>query len=455
MWWLLACTAAEESPDVPDADCEETSDTLPAPRTVLVVSIDTVNRAFIGHYGEWEVTPRLNALLAEATFFPHAVSTRGLSGPAIASFLTGAYPRTHGVRENDESIDSEGIVDGLRTLGDRFHDAGYRTFGYSANQCYLLDDEMETLCTWADPSITQEEGDTELTSGLIDTFAGLDADEAVFAWLHFMEPHHPYTAREPWFSEFHPEEYGGPFRVDMDGAIEAYEAGTVTYTAADRAWVEATYASQVAATDAHIGEVLDALAESGRLDDTIIVFTVDHGEGLGRRGSYFFHGCSPYMEVLDVPIGIWAPGRVPAQVLDARVPTVDLAPTLVELVGLPWDGPAEGQSLLPEIRGCEEPRRTAYFERGTSTAGVVEDGWSYFYSPSAGFEDCVGYSVDDPYPNAVEELYELDIDPLQLVNRVEMEPGRADELRTRVCDWVNAGTWAGGGDTNPLVVGCR
>ena len=455
MWFLLACTAPAPDSGPPPVECPETTppEQLPPPTTVLLVSIDTVNRAFLGTYGDWDVTPRLNALFAEGTLLDHAVASRGLSGPAIASLLTGAYPRTHGVRENADSEDSEGIVDGVATLGERFAAAGYHTFGYSANQCYLLDDEMETLCTWSDPTLSQVEGDDTLTEGLIAALQGLPADEPTFAWLHYMEPHHDYVAHEPWFSSFHPEAYEGPWRDDMDAAIADYNDGKLAFTAADRAYVEAVYASQVAAVDDRIGQVLDALEAMGRLDDTVVAFAIDHGEALGRRGTYFFHGCSPYTEVLDVRFALWAPGRIPPQVIDSYVPSVDFAPTIAELSGLAWDGPAEGRSLLADLRTCTEPRRTAHFERGTETAGTIEDGWAYIFTPEGGFSACEGYSDASPYPNAVSELYDLRLDPLEMVNRAEHEPKRTEDMRQVTCDWVKDGVWANG-TSNSLITSC-
>jgi arylsulfatase A-like enzyme len=393
---------------------------------------------------EWDTTPTLDALLAEGTELEHVVAPRGLSGPALASLLTGTYPRTHGVRENGRSVNDEGIEDGVATLGERFAAAGYTTYGFSGNQCYLLDDEMETVCTWADPQTTQEEGDTELTDALVGTLLGADPAEPIYAWLHFIDPHDPYAAREPWFSAFHPEPYDGPYADDIDAAVAAWQAGDGDYTEADRRYVEAVYASQIAATDAHIAEVLDALRATGRAEDALIGFAIDHGEALGRRNTYFNHGCSPYQEVLGLTFGLWGPGRVPAgYVQHGRVPSVDFAPTVAELAGVAWER-TEGESLASDLRACNDVSRPAFFERGTSAAGVVDGGLSYLLDPTAGFANCIGYDDLHPYRNGAEELHDLDADPLELTDLSADRPEDAARLREAVCAWVNDGPWNGG-----------
>ncbi len=463
---LLGCAAdaPTKPPPAPAPDaavCPATAglrDGLGPPTTVIVLGVDTLHRDFLGVNGPpWDTTPRLDALMAEGTRLDHVIVPRGLSGPSMATIVTGAYPRTHGVRANDLRIDAEGVSEATLTLGQRFGAAGYATYGYSANQCYLLDADMDTVCTWADPTLDQAEGDALLVGELVAALGRRGANEPVFAWLHLLDPHDPYTAREPWFSTFHPGRYDGPYAGDaMDAAIAAHMAGTLAYTEVDRAYVEAVYASQVAATDAQIGLLLDGLAALGRLDDAVIAFTIDHGDALARRDSYFYHGCSPYDGVLDTTWALWAPGRVPAgHVVHARVPSVELAPTLAELAGLPWDGPAEGKSLLGELRTCAEPERVAFFERGGETAGVVAEGWKFFLDPNAGYDGCK-YFQDEPYPNPAAALYDLDADPLELDNRATAEPERAAALRATVCAWVNDGAWvAEGGENNALVAACR
>ena len=93
---------------------------------MLLVSVDTLHRDFLGVHGPpWDVTPRIDALMAEGARLDHVIVPRGLSGPSMASLVTGAYPRTHGVRINDHTVGAEGVSADTLTLGERFAAAGY------------------------------------------------------------------------------------------------------------------------------------------------------------------------------------------------------------------------------------------------------------------------------------------------------------------------------------------
>ncbi|MFN7147619.1 MAG: alkaline phosphatase family protein, partial [Myxococcota bacterium] len=118
---LLACAGPPDTgkPEVP-AECVAVT-TDAAPTTVLLLSLDTVHRDFLGvHHPAWDVTPRLDALFAEGARLDHVIVPRGLSAPSMASMVTGAYPRTHGVRVNDRTLDPEGVSADTPTLGQRF-----------------------------------------------------------------------------------------------------------------------------------------------------------------------------------------------------------------------------------------------------------------------------------------------------------------------------------------------
>lgn len=404
----------------------------------MLISVDTLHREFVGgHHPEWDVTPRIDALMAESVRLDHVVVPRGLSAVSMATMITGALPRTHGVRDN--SAPDRTPLARTPTLAQRFSAAGFRTIGLSSNMCFLQTED-ERVCTWEDemPGIEQSAGDDLLVSRLPEL-----TDEPTFLWVHFMDPHSPYSRRDPWYAAFHPDPYEGPMQQATEDALEAVVRGEVPYTAEDRRHIEALYASQVRATDARVGQVLDLLGE--RLDDAIVVFAVDHGDELARRTGYFFHGCSPYDGVIDTTWSIRAPGRIAAGgVLAARISSADVAPTVLELAGLPREGPAEGRSILDSLDGCAELRRDAFFERGPETAGVVSDGWKLLLSPRGGYGECKFYSPENPYPNEPVELYDLENDPLELTNLAGAEPELASLLEGKVCDWVNDGAWGEG-----------
>ena len=144
MLLLLACTAP--TPATPDTIVREdhagavcpdpvTPVTTP-PTTVVLITIDSVNRDFLGYYEDtWDTTPNIDRLFAEGVVLENVLVTRGLSAPSLLSILTGAYPRTHGVRLNEEALPSGAAP----TLVARFSEAGWRTLVYTTN----VDGEIE------------------------------------------------------------------------------------------------------------------------------------------------------------------------------------------------------------------------------------------------------------------------------------------------------------------------
>jgi arylsulfatase A-like enzyme len=449
---------------VPGAVCPDTLgpfDTSALPDTVLVISIDTVNEHFLGvHHEEWDTTPTLDALMAEGTRFDGVVVPRGLSAPSMASLLTGAWPATHGMRANEAPEEGgSGIDPATPPLYTRFEEAGYQTWGWSANMCFLLDHEppiQSRSCQWQEEvDVDQAEGDRILAEEAAAVFAGLPPGERVFGWLHLMDPHDPYERRDPWYEEFHPEAYAGAFLDPTEDLLVAASQGEIAFDDADRRHVEAVYASQLRQTDANIATVLAGLEASGRLDDAVILIGFDHGEELARRDGYFFHGCSVYQEVLGGTWALRAPGRVPAGVvLEGTISSTDLAPTLIEAAGLDWSGAGEGVSALTEAQTCVEPARSAYFERGNETAGVVREGWSFILDPREGYTKCKHYDGERPYPGVRESLFDLANDPLELDNVVEERAGLAADLRADVCAWVASVPWTVDTD-NAVEVACR
>lgn len=431
--------------EVPGASCPDGTDLpLPAeaPRTVVLMTVDTVNVDFLNrNQAEWDVTPRLDTFFGEGVLFPNTLTTRGLSEPALASYLTGAYPRTHGIRVND---DETSIAADVATLFQRFQAAGYHTAGFSANMCQLIDADVDDrLCTETteDNGLTQQQADAALVVAMDSLLSSVDPEEPWFVWVHFLDPHDPFSPREPWFSTFHPERYEGPYVALSETQIEDVTMGRTTLTDEDRRYLEAVYASQVAEADQNVGLVLDSLDAWSR-GDAVVAFGFDHGEELARRGTYFYHGCSPYNLVTGVTSAIRAPGRVAAgEVLAHWISTTDIAPTVVELAGLSWDGPAEGRSLLDEIHRCVEPSHDVYMERGYLTASIIRDNWKFILDPGLGDPTCRYNQSEYAYPGVERELFDLGSDPREWQDLAPLAPGEATKLEHALCDWVLDGTW--------------
>lgn len=427
-------------------------------QTVVVITWDAARtELLLSTERPWNTTPKLDAFFDEGTVFPRMLSPRGLTGPALSSMLTGTYPNKHGVRDN------LGSAPRFHTLMDRFQDAGYTTWAYSANMCQIIASGVDhTECT--SPSVleadSRQDRDIILVDRLLEELTGLREDQPLFLWLHLAHPHDPYELVEPWYSEFHPQSYEGDLDPGDSSDIRGITLSGHEYDDQDRDHFEAVYASQLRETDALTGRVLSELDRLGRYEDAVVVFGVDHGEELGDHNRYFAHGCSPYNSVLNVVYAFRAPGVVPEGLwLDSWRSTVDVASTVVELAdAFEWAGSGGSSSLLPAMTSAEVSDEPVFFERGVQTAGVVWHNAKYVYSGETEFDDCHPYSGSGlTYPTEQEELYDLELDPDELSNLAGQDLALQDELRDTLCDWVTEGAWVGTGEQqadNTLVLAC-
>jgi len=451
---LCAVSCGESQPNPPPDPI--VSRWAPAP-VVVVVVVDTLARHTLeGWQGEFATSPNLRSFFDDATLLADTLAVRGLTSPAIASILTGVYPRNHGVRRNTGWDPPR-----LPTLIEKFHDAGYYTMGYAANTCQFIDAGVDDrYCTWSEemPAIaTHAERDRLLLDELLARIDGRPADQPLFVWVHLMNPHKPYTQIEPWYSEFHPEPYEGQLDAEDSDDLELAMVGEVPFDDEDLRYVQAVYMSQVKETDSHFGELVAALQLRDLWDEAVVLFGVDHGESLGVRGDgYLYHGCSPYNDVLAIPFAIRAPGRLPqGLVLEGWVSQVDIGPTLADTAGIGWEGERDGDSLVDDILEGQLAPRVAYFERKETAAGMVSDGFKYFRDTNLGNTSCLPYSVLHPYPGASVALHDLQADPWEFDNLVGTEPMLAEEMQGQLCAWVLESPWlTGEEDTGTLVDHC-
>lgn len=181
------------------------------------------------------------------------------------------------------------------------------------------------------------------------------------------------------------------------------------------------YLAEVASVDERVGYLLGALRLSGREDDTLVVFTSDHGEGFGEHGR-FLHGDSLYQELLRVPLIFAGPGVRPGLVIDRPVSHVDLMPTLAEMLGADCLAEPRGRSLAPLLAGGDAPglgRRARYLD-GPPQAEIA-DGLVH-----GGFKLIAGDG------DRTSELYDLASDPGETVDLAGARPEVRDALFRRL-----------------------
>lgn len=409
---LLATACTAPSPDAP------TSDTPVVARpdaNVLLVTIDTLRADRVGVYGgPTGATPVIDGVAARGVTFTSAYSPVPLTLPAHTSLMTGTYPMFHGVRDNV----AHHVPDEVETLAEALAARGYRTGAFVSSfvldSSWGLDQGFETYVDDFDTGGATrfavgggQEGLERVAEETVDRsrdWLAEDTARPFFLWVHLFDPHAPYTPPEPYLSR---------------------HAG-------------APYVGEIAYTDAQVGRLLDRLDELGLRDDTVIVIAGDHGESLGEHGEVQ-HGLFIYEETIRVPLVVAVPGATGGVVRDDPVSLVDVAPTVLEIVGAPPLGTTQGVGLLTSPGPDAAPAERTV--RAESLYGRLHYGWSEL-------EGLVGdrYKLiesSDP------ELYDLDDDPDEARNRVgelnSVYLRLHDELAELEARWAGAGHAAGTG----------
>jgi Flp pilus assembly protein TadD len=309
----------------------------------------------------------------------------------------------HGVRDNVGFY----LKEGTTTLAGRLRSHGYDTAAFvgsfvldsrfGLDQGFsLYDDVVDPARESADDGfVSQRRGDQVLSRALDWLSSRSSRDEAppFFAFVHLYDPHTPYDPPAPY--------------------------------AADSSDDRLRYRGEVAYVDSLVGRLLDALVSLGLEDGTLVAVTSDHGELLGEHGE-LTHGFFLYESALRIPLLIRCPGGPAGRRVTAPARIVDVAPTLVDLMGLDPIAGSEGKSLLPLIRG-EAPREETLLYAETFLPRL-HYGWSELRSLTRGNEKLIWA----PRP----ELYDLAADPGETKNLVAERAARARELEAMLREIV-------------------
>ena len=366
--------------------------TLPLP--IVLITVDTLRADRLECYGySRSKSPNISRLARDGVLFQHAVSCSPLTLPSHSSIFTSTYPRVHGVR--DQSGFS--LPRGSDTLAARLKPGGRTTgafvgsfvldsrFGLDQGFDYYFDRFDSTRVRSGMPEMLERRAEAVAREAM--RWMEENSNRSFFAWLHFYDPHVPYSPPESWRTRYPENPYDG----------------------------------EVAYTDSVVGEVLDFLARKQWYQDALIVLTSDHGEDLGEHGENT-HGYFLYESTIRVPLLIKFPRSQHAgKVISAQARTIDIMPTILQLAGVAPPGSIEGRSLLPVIESGPKAPDEAY---GETFYPYYHFGWSpLLYIRTAKFK-----YIHAPRP----ELYDLGADPGEKMNLAPTNRTLANQLRERL-----------------------
>ena len=410
-----------------------------APNVLLVV-LDTVRAQNLSVYGYGRpTTPNLDRLAQAAVVFNHAYSTSPWTFPSHASMFTGRWPHELSA-DWDKPLDAR-----YPTVAEVLRDKGYLTAGFSANIFWCTtafgmgrgflhyeDHPVSPSQAVLSTSIGRElisfslnedfafrfrraigyseipgrKSAAQVNDGFLGWLSGQPDDRPFFAFLNYLDAHQPFLPPAP---------FDGTFRGNTPRGDPQHWWSRTWSPGEIQAEIDA-YDESIAYVDAQIGRLIDDLKRRGKLDNTVVIVTSDHGEHMGEHG-YMRHGNTLYPEVLRVPLMILFPDRIKSRVTIADpVSLRDIPATLLALVGQGCDGCLPGHSLarhwdnqdgtpvastspvFSEVsKGIRLPGR--YPNAKGDLKSLIADGMHYIVN-SAGDE----------------ELYDLTADPREMKN---------------------------------------
>jgi len=354
-------------------------------RSVVVVTVDTLRADRVGCYGAaGATTPTLDRLAREGVRFERVTSPAPLTVPAHASLFTGRVPRRHGARDNARFV----LPSGVPTLAERLAADGWSTA--AAVGSFVLDRGAGLARGFADYDddvrvgapeefAWEERSATAVTDAAVARLAELRPP--FFLWVHYYDPHAPYVPPEP-----HRGRHAGR-----------------------------PYDGEVAYVDAELDRLLAAVRRVA--PDAWIAVVGDHGESLGEHGEAT-HGLFLYEATQRVPWILAGAGAPRGRVVRTRVGLVDVAPTLLDLLGRPALADTDGRSLAKAVLGGSEPDGSAY-EMETLYPWL-----SYGWAPLHALVADERKYVEAPRP----ELYDLREDPGERRDLARERPDRVAPL---------------------------
>src|SRR5437773_6005263 len=314
---------------------------------LVLVTIDTLRADRLGCYGYSKIeTPNLDKLAKKGILFENAVCQTPLTAPSHASMFTGTYPTVHKVRDTGGFV----LQSSNATLAEILQEAGWDTaafigasvlkkrFGFN-HGFTVYDDQMPK------PPGSKMRGESaERPAGeVVDRAIGWlesQSGKPFFLWVHLFDPHVPYDPPSPFREKYMQRPYDG----------------------------------EVAYTDYELGRLFETVARKAPPEHTVIAVLSDHGESLSEHGEYT-HGVFLYESTLRIVFMMAGPGIPTGLRVKQQARTIDLLPTLLELMGRKARPNLQSTSLVRSFAGKEVPTLYSYME---TLHPKINMGWAEF-----------------------------------------------------------------------------
>jgi arylsulfatase A-like enzyme len=331
---------------------------------VILISIDTLRADHLGVYGYSKNTsPNVDAFSKDGILFTTSIAQAPSTLPSHASIFTGMLPVNHGAFAANQTPISSDLV----TLPEIMRDAGFRTISFNGgglvSALYGFGRGFEDYVTRRNDDLMRNK-----VSQAIDWLDD-NGDDKFFMFLHTYEVHDPYTPDQEYLELFE-SDYSGSLPSDIGAAeLAAINRHDANLTEQDIDHVRNLYNAEIRSMDDGFGELIAYLREKNLYDNTLIIFTSDHGEEFGEHGNIGRHFFTLYDELIHVPLIIKMPNsQLAGQIVEKQVRGIDLLPTILGIVDIDFTPDIDGQSLVPQMFKEDVAPLIAVSQQDTSDA---------------------------------------------------------------------------------------
>ena len=402
---------------------------------IVLITIDTLRADHLSCYGyERKTSPVIDAIAENGIVCSNVFAPSSWTAPSMTSLFTSVYPINHGVVHGigyteDNALNVQEIFSpDLTTLAEVLQANGYSTFGVSANphlsEKFRFDRGFDyfTCLPFEDAKAVNEAA-----------FAWEDKIRKAgkyFLWVHYVDPHYPYTAQKPWIGSYASE---AETRMLLNISPESWWGlkTLVKSVKDDPTLIKhliALYDSEINYADAHVGMLMEKLSLD---EETLVVITSDHGEEFLEHGETG-HGHNLYQQSLHVPLIVKLPRKhIERTTLSQPMSLINVMPTILEIAGLDAPPTATGVPfreadglfswIKKKLSGADEDYIYAELDTMATLKAVIVPPWKYIYNR----RDKTG------------QLYNIMSDPLELHDLALVETGERDRLRDQLLRWAD------------------
>lgn len=433
-------------------------------KNILILHTDAQMQQWLGAAGNSEIhTPHLDSLAREGVYFPNAQTCSGVCVPARAALMTGRYPIANGVTSNSQKLPAT-----EKTMGQYFNEVGYDTayfgkthfgvssdsksmaqqgwqkyFGIEGYNAYLRSNGLELRYPekkvaesraryWnlGQSSISEEHYFEKVLTDQTLEFLQAAREKPFLCMTSWIAPHGPFTPPGRFSEMYDPEKLAlAPRSEDeLDGKPEAF----VQWVLQNQKYVNeselrhflALVYGMITLVDEQVGRIMGSLRERGLLENTLILFTSDHGD-FGTGYGIFGKSWNMIDPLIRVPLIVRAPDSAP-QVFDGLVENIDLLPTMLEYSGIDISPSVQGKSFWPLLSG------QAFEAKPASFAFNTHESSRFKLAQSTLRRDNWRLIVGEDGPD---QLYDVPKDPWNLHNIADAYPEIVRELKDQLLRW--------------------